>query len=103
MSDFLPDTIKAAVGKQVQGFGNTISKITMQRTVKWAVYDDEGKRRQIKVPNSYYVSGCQMRLLSPQHWAQELRDNYPRPDGTLCLTYHDRVELLWNQQKHVKP
>jgi hypothetical protein len=43
-----------------------------------------------------------MRLLSPQHWAQELRDNYPRPDGTLCSTYHGRVELLWNQQKHVK-
>jgi hypothetical protein len=100
--DFIHDTIKSVLGKQVRGFGNTISKITLQGTVQWDVYDDEGIRRQIIVPNSYYVPDCEMRLLSPQHWAQELNDNYPIPDGTMCSTYQDRVVLLWNQKRHVK-
>jgi hypothetical protein len=58
MSDFLPDSIKTVVGKQVRGFGITIIKITMQGTVKWEVFDDGGIKRQIIVPNSYYVPDC---------------------------------------------
>jgi hypothetical protein len=43
-------TIKSVMGKQVRGFGNTISKITLQGTVQWDVYDDEGILRQIIGP-----------------------------------------------------
>jgi hypothetical protein len=100
--DFVPETIKNVTGKQVRGFGNTISKITLQGTIQWEVYDDEGQRRQITIPNSYYVPNCEMRLLSPQHWAQEMKDDYPLPDGKLCSTYHNRILLRWNQQKHGK-
>jgi hypothetical protein len=102
MEDFVPNTTKTVDNKQVRGFGHTINKITHQGTVRWVVYDDEGKEHDIIVPNSYYVPECGIRLLSPQHWAQELKDNFPTRDGTQCTTYQDRVELHWNQRKHVK-
>jgi len=38
-----------------------------------------------------------MRLLSPQHWAQSASDNFPKQNGTWCVTYHDRVTLFWDQ------
>jgi hypothetical protein len=33
--------------------------------------NDTGKPHQIKIPNSLYLPGLRMCLLSPQHWAQE--------------------------------
>jgi hypothetical protein len=66
------------------------------------VYNDEGKQHDILVTNSYYVPNSDIRLLSPQHWAQERNDNYPIDDGTYCTMYNDRVELYWNQRKTVK-
>jgi hypothetical protein len=100
--DFVEGTIKSVVGKQVRGFGNKVSVITHQGTVRWDVYDDDGKVHAIIVPNTYYVPKCELRLLSPQHWAQELNDNYPSSDGTTCTTYQDRVVLKWNQQSTTK-
>jgi hypothetical protein len=80
--DFIPGTTKTVENKQVRGFGNTINKITHQGMIRWKVYDDTGKDHNIVVPDSYYVPDCEIRLLSPQHWAQELNDNYPVRDGT---------------------
>jgi hypothetical protein len=101
-SDFIPSTIRKVEDKQVCGFGRSISKITHQGTIRWRVYDDHGKEHDIIIPNTYFVPNCGLRLLSPQHWAQELNDNYPMPDGTSCTTYYNRVVLQWNQRKTVK-
>jgi hypothetical protein len=46
------------------------------------VNNDTGKPHQIKILNSLYLPGLRMCLLSPQHWPQEVRDNYPLPNGT---------------------
>jgi GAG-pre-integrase domain len=102
MSDFIPGTVKPVSGKQVRGFGQTTNKITHKGTIRWSGYDDIGKHHDIIVTNSYYVPDCAIRLLSPQHWAQERNDNYPNEDGTYCTTYKDCVELYWNQRKTVK-
>ena len=40
-------------------------------TLKWRWLDDDGKEHAFTIPNSYYVPGCGVRLLSPQHWAQK--------------------------------
>lgn len=54
----------------------------------------------IIIPNSLYVPNTQMRLLSPQHYAQESNDNQPKKDGTWCATYHDRIVLYWKQRRY---
>jgi GAG-pre-integrase domain len=38
----------------------------------------------------------------PQHWAQEINDNTPQPDGIQCVTCHDRIILKWSQQTRTK-
>lgn len=82
----------------VKGFANTKTPITHKGTVKWKIVDDLGKHRDIVIPNTYYVPECGDRLLSPQHWAQESKDNYPMKDGTWCATFNYRVELQCNQR-----
>jgi len=56
-------------GLAIQGKGTLVINID----------DDNGKPHRIKIPNSLYLPGLKMCLLSPQHWAQEARDNYPLP------------------------
>ena len=46
------------------------------------IEDDDGCLHTIKVPNSLYLPELKLCLLSPQHWAQEAKDDYPRPRGT---------------------
>jgi hypothetical protein len=101
-SDFIETTMKLITGQQVIGFGKTKNEITHIGTVKWNIYDDNGMYHTLIIPNVFYVPDCEVRLLSPQHWAQELKDAIPKPDGTVCITYSDRVELKWNQQKYIK-
>jgi hypothetical protein len=51
-------------------------------TFKFNIEDDHGKVHHIKIPNSAYVPGLKYCLLSPQHWAQEVKDKFPLPRGT---------------------
>ena len=39
-------------------------------TLCWQWSDDSGKMHTFEIPNSYYAPACELRLLSPQHWAQ---------------------------------
>jgi hypothetical protein len=44
----------------------------------------------------YYSSRMDIRLLSPQHWAQvraKKRDTY-------CITYYDAIIMRWSKDKH---
>jgi hypothetical protein len=100
--DFIPTTLKQVEHLHVNGFGNTRTAITHKGTVKWVVIDDSGQHQDILIPNTYYVPNCGTRLLSPQHWAQEVQDNFPTQDGTWCATFNDRVILEWNQRKYTK-
>ena len=65
-------------------------------TLLWKWLDDEGKLHQFHIPNSYFVPDCNVRLLSPQHWAKMMKDNRPL-EGTGCTTMSKSVQLWWNQ------
>jgi hypothetical protein len=51
-------------------------------TFKFKIKDNNGMTHKNKIPNSLYVPELRRCLLSPQHWVQEAKDNYPRPKGT---------------------
>ncbi len=51
---------------------------------------------QLHIPNTYYSSSVETRLLSPQHWAQ-VRN---RGRDTYCVTYHDAIIMRWNKDKY---
>jgi hypothetical protein len=40
-------------GRQVKGYGGTLTGITHQGTIKWSIATDEGKSREITIPNSF--------------------------------------------------
>jgi len=68
----------------------------MVGTVKGKIKDDKGKIHNFILPNTYYSSSVETRLLSPQHWAQTRkkgRDSY-------CITYHDAIIMRWNKDKY---
>jgi hypothetical protein len=90
-SDFMHGTLKQLHNVHVYGFADTRKPITHKGTIQWTITDDQGQEHKVCIPNSYYVPDCNARLLSPQHWAQQLNDNYPKKDGTVCTTYHDRI------------
>jgi hypothetical protein len=66
-------------------------------TVSWDILDDHGARHTILLPNTYYVPHSPHRLLSPQHWAQVAKDDFPHKDGTWSATYKDAIVMTWNQ------
>ncbi len=66
------------------------------------INNDNGKPHRIKIPNSLYLPGLRMCLLLPQHWAQEARDNYPRPNGTRMENDAHSCKLFWGQGYFVK-
>jgi hypothetical protein len=76
--DFDPQSLREVhnhrISGTVMGSGTHIQK---QGTIVWNILDDQGIPREIRIPNSFYAPGTASRLLSPQHWAQELDDNYP--------------------------
>jgi len=58
--------------------------------------NDNGKDHNFILPNTYYSSSVETRLLSPQHWAltgKKGRDSY-------CITYHDAIIMRWNKDKY---
>ena len=71
-------------------------------TIHWTTQDDQGRVHVVRIPNSLYVPASPIRILSPQHWAQEMDDNYPKRRGTWCATYDNGCELFWQQNKYVK-
>jgi hypothetical protein len=70
-------------------------------TLVVTINDNNGKPHRIKIPNSLYLPGLRMCLLSPQHWAQEARDNYPLPNGTRMENDAHSCKLFWGQGRFV--
>ena len=68
----------------------------MSGTIKWKWLDDLGRTHEFRIPNSYYVPEGGVRLLSPQHWAQEQRRSNKRgPFKYGCDTSHKESTLYW--------
>jgi hypothetical protein len=71
-------------------------------TFKFKIKDNNGMIHEIKTPNSLYIPELKMCLLSPQHWVQEAKDNYPRPNGTRMSQDYELYYVYWGQSKYPK-
>jgi hypothetical protein len=71
-------------------------------TFKFKIKDNNGMLHEIKIPNSLYVPELRRCLLSPQHWVQEAKDNYPRPKGTMMGQDDEFYYVYWGQAKYRK-
>ena len=90
LSDFVTPPRTSTV--LVKGF-NGATSTTRVGTVRWIILDDTGQRRTLEVKNTYYVPECPLRLLSPQHYSQQLRDHR----GTYSVNYGDQVVFVWGR------
>ena len=95
-SDFIDEPRK--IRGVLTGLGSTVS-VKSKGTVKWHIEDDNGKVHNVIVPNTLYIPNSPTRLLSPQHWAQHNHKQGDSKDGTLAITYADRIELYWFHRK----
>jgi hypothetical protein len=69
---------------------------------KFKIKDHNGMTHKIKIPNSLYIPELKRCLLSPQHWVQEAKDNYPRPKGTRMSQDDECYCMYWDQAKFQK-
>jgi hypothetical protein len=75
----------------IKRFGNSETTITHTGTISWNIIEDEGINRQIIITNSYLVPTAGVRLLSLQHWSQEM--NEVNNEGISCITYGDKIVI----------
>ena len=81
--------------KTIKGFAGARTNNPKTGTLRWQWSDDSGKMHTFEIPNSYYVPACELRLLSPQHWAQT-RTPVDRAT-TRCITSSVNVYLRWTK------
>jgi hypothetical protein len=96
MADFVGPT--ESVNTRITGVGGIIPA-TVKGTVHWTIEPDRGMPRTFVIKDVLYNKDVPYRLFSPQHVAELEQDDYPKPDGTWCATYKDRVVLYWNQRQ----
>ena len=81
--------------KTIKGFAGARTNNPKTGTLRWQWSNDSGKMHTFEIPNSYYVPECELRLLSPQHWAQT-RSHVDRAT-TRCITSSINVYLRWTK------
>jgi Reverse transcriptase (RNA-dependent DNA polymerase) len=94
-----------ACDRVIKGFGGSRTRNVRTGTLKWSWEDDQGNVTTFRIPNSYYVPDGNMRLLSPQHWAQSQQSKSSRftkrdnNKNAKCgeTTDNNRCVLFWNQ------
>jgi hypothetical protein len=69
---------------------------------KFKIKDNNGMMHKIKILNSFSVPELKRYLLSPQHWVQEAKDNYPRPKGTRMSQDDEFYYVYWDQAEFQK-
>ena len=79
--------------KTIKGFAGARTNNPKIGTLHWQWSDDSGKIHTFEIPNSYYVPSCELRLLSPQHWAQTR--NPVDQETTRCIASSANVYLRW--------
>ena len=93
INDYIEPPVKSNV--RIRGYNGTTNS-TMVGTVKWKIKDDKGKIHNFILPNTYYSSSVETRLLSPQHWEQTRK----KGRDSCCFTYHDAIIMRWNKDKY---
>ena len=87
---------------RVKGMGGDKVAVTAVGTIRWRVEDDDGTSHSFLIPGSLYIPESPARLFSPQHWAQERKDDVPVKNGTWQATFADHVMIVWGQQRFKK-
>ena len=87
---------------RVKGMGGDNVAVAAVGTIKWTIDDDTGTPHTFLIPRSLYIPESPARLFSPQHWAQEQKDDLPVKNGSWQATYADHVTLVWGQQQYRK-
>jgi hypothetical protein len=49
----------------------------------------------LQIPDTYFVASCPMRLLSPQHYSQQIHDHR----GTYSTNFGDQVGFVFHKKK----
>ena len=80
-------------GKQVDGIGAGL-EVEGTGTFVMRISDDDRKTHKIKIPNSLYLPKLRQCLLSPQHWAQEVKAKRGHKGKTWMENYWDKCVLL---------
>jgi hypothetical protein len=65
----IPGEVKVC-HRAVKGFGGSRQFNVYTRTIVWGVHDDIGVEHEFVIENGFYIPDGKVRLLSPQHWAQ---------------------------------
>jgi len=78
--------------RTIKGFMGTKTTNIKIGILVWRWQDDKGRMHKFYIPDSYFVPNCNVRLLSPQHWAKTMKDNKPA-EGTGCTTTSKSVQL----------
>jgi hypothetical protein len=92
LNDFVKPPQKTSI--RIKGFNGTSSNARVG-TIKWTILDDHGVHHVLNIPDTYYVESCPMRLLSPQHYSQQIKDH----QGTYSTNYGDRVLFVFHKRK----
>ena len=87
--------------KKVKGIAGS-AKATYCGTIKWKNEDNNNIVHTFTIPNTYYIANAPTRILSPQHFAQQMQDHKPHAEGTGCTTTSTTIVLFWNQRKFTK-
>ena len=94
IDDFV-DRKVTKLDRVIIGFGRTRTINVSQGTLIWKWTDNNGKLHRFEITNLYYVPEGKVQLLSPQHWAQSLKDDKPI-QGTGKAADTKNVMLFWN-------
>jgi hypothetical protein len=89
LDDFVRPLTKTTI--RIKGFNGT-SSTAPTGTVKWPILGGQGVCHVLHIPDTYYVASCPMRLLSPQHYSQQIQDHR----GTYSTNYGDQVLLVFH-------
>ena len=83
--------------RTIKGFGGSRTTNVKIGTITWKWLDDDGLSHKFVIPKSFYVPDGNVRLISPQHWAQAQKE---KNNGIGSETLHDSVTLFWNGRKN---
>jgi hypothetical protein len=97
--DFVAGTLEKIRNHSVLGHVGQRTMITHEGTIRWRFKNNKGQARDVTITNSYLAPNTAV-LLSPQHWAHQVKDNFPNKRGTWLATYKDEIEIMWDQRKN---